>query len=772
MSNIAGSIVSYDNDKLRSFINVIKTGYEESKRVIIPYNVWSKRAGEIITSQPAQFKTEIIQPGVVRYTDTKTVYAQLKSIEREIASLNEQIIANPTMAAELNQQLFQLEYDTLKPVSEFYYDGITEIDGVPAWYSSTLKGVNIRIGPENLDLSQPCGFYLSSDKVHANVQGSTGSGKTVMMTNLIFNIMMEYPPWEVDLKLIDNKIAEFHLFARAAQAPHATVVAATKSKDFLLDLYSTFVEETNMRQEIFNATQCNSKQNFRKKFNLILPEVVIIIDEYVAMLKAIEDTAVLGNQHAGEEKQAIESVLFTMATQSRNAGIHFLISSQDLGSKLNENISKQIHVGATLAGTPDIFTGCINNSKVFIDRKGLCVVNTERMMADNSCYNKTVGVPYLSTDAAPGELLNDAQKLLIKIADKARDLNFKKEFYFYDAEVKISSQKYQEEMSNIMPTVGLPDSDLVASIPLGYTVSYKNLAPVNLEVRYRKGDNIIFYSTTDSISRYIARVISLSTSLEHKNLKICAYYTDKTALEVSELTDSDLSIETTEVKLLASDDRLFRTCSNRVYALQVQDVVFKRANYWDWLVVMQVVASGFSGINVYQEYKNKCETVVLQSIVEDWNSEKKAQILEDIKEQDKSKFANFLSKLSMLSGIRKSHGVSDTQMLTPQMFQPILNFWFGIEDIDNVRDDEIMSSLIQLFTYSTTVNIINVANSKMFSKVRRLLGGFNYILEFANKDFYSEAEMGSYIANVNKDSFILHDKGKSKHTTIKIYGGI
>lgn len=764
-------IVSYDNDTLRQFIQVIKAGYDESKKIKIPYNVWIDRASKKITSSPQNYSTTLLEPGIVRYTDTKTMYAQLKSIESETTALNEKISENPSMAVELNKELFELQSNTFKPLQEFYYSGSTEIDGVKSWYASTIKGINVRIGPEGLDLSRPVGFFLSDNTVNANVQGSTGSGKTVMLTEMIFNLSMEFPPWELDLKLIDNKEAELHLFARAAQLPHASVVAATKSKDFLLDLYSSFVEETTMRQELFSATQCNSKENLRKKFNLVLPEVLIIIDEYVAMLLALESTEAMGNQKAGEEKRAIESVLLTLATQSRNAGIHFIISSQDLGSKLNENISKQIHVGATLSGTADIYKGCINNTDVNIDRIGMCIMNLKRMQQDNSEDNKLVGVPFIDSKDKPGELFNDAQKLLIKISDKARELEFKKDFYFYDASIKVSIKKYIEEAALSSGIVANSHGEVLFSVPLGSTISYRNIQTVRVEVAARKGENILYYSTDDKISRYIAQVLVKTITLIAEETKVNVYYTNDEAYRVSELALLDCNANTRKIKLLSAD--MFEVCENRAMIMRIQELVFSQAKKWDVGRALAVLSKSLSRADVFEKYKNKCESEIIPLLSDNLTEKKMSELLEGIELADKSVFAQFLVKANTICKTRRSNELGDEQRLTPVMFSPILNVWFDPEDIDNIREELYYDRMKLFLSNSTSVNIINVVNSGAMLKTRKLLDEFNYVLECANKDFCMDIDMGKeFIANVNKDSFTVHDRRKSKNTIIKIYGGI
>ena len=74
------------------------------------------------------------------------------------------------------------------------------------WYNTTIKGINLRPGRKDGDNRLPDPIVMSGENTHGIIAGTTGSGKSVFLHNLILNLMVEYSPWELELYLADFKL--------------------------------------------------------------------------------------------------------------------------------------------------------------------------------------------------------------------------------------------------------------------------------------------------------------------------------------------------------------------------------------------------------------------------------------------------------------------------------------------------------------------------------------------------------------------------------------
>ena len=95
------------------------------------------------------------------------------------------------------------------------------------WFNSTKNGINLRPGLKDEEWSSPMAITLGDDSVHGLVAGRTGSGKSVFLNNMIFSLMAEYSPWELNIFLADFKRVEFSRYLSKYEVPHIKAVAAT-----------------------------------------------------------------------------------------------------------------------------------------------------------------------------------------------------------------------------------------------------------------------------------------------------------------------------------------------------------------------------------------------------------------------------------------------------------------------------------------------------------------------------------------------------------------
>uniref|UniRef100_UPI00374E61C7 FtsK/SpoIIIE domain-containing protein n=1 Tax=Paraclostridium bifermentans TaxID=1490 RepID=UPI00374E61C7 len=121
--------------------------------------------------------------------------------------------------------------------------GPLDMDGLPIWFDSSTDKVDIHMGTQNGDSRFPCTEAFSDSTIHMLLAGSTGSGKSVALNDLIYAMCLQYAPWEINLVMSDAKIVEFKAYAKGHQLPHISAIAATGDSDYLISVLRYYYNE-------------------------------------------------------------------------------------------------------------------------------------------------------------------------------------------------------------------------------------------------------------------------------------------------------------------------------------------------------------------------------------------------------------------------------------------------------------------------------------------------------------------------------------------------
>ncbi|MEZ4361609.1 MAG: FtsK/SpoIIIE domain-containing protein [Kofleriaceae bacterium] len=152
---------------------------------------------------------------------------------------------------------------------------------------------------------------------HMLVAGTTGSGKTVFLRNLILTLLMTRSPRELRLRLSSSKPMDFRVFMGT---PHAAGHAMATDAHEARQLADSLVVEMERRYALIDAALCDNLAEYNTENPAKTePYIVAVFDEYAEMIASFADK---------QDRDAFESAVGRLAQKARAAGIHLVVCMQ------------------------------------------------------------------------------------------------------------------------------------------------------------------------------------------------------------------------------------------------------------------------------------------------------------------------------------------------------------------------------------------------------------------------------------------------------------
>ena len=188
---------------------------------------------------------------------------------------------------------------------------------------------------------------------HLLVAGSTGSGKSVCINDLICSVLYNKDASEVKMLLIDPKMVELSVYDGI---PHLLAPVITNVNEAVANL-KMLVVEMDRRYALLKDGRCRNIEGYNAKTVHRMPYVLVVIDEFADLMR-----------YARNE---IEPIIDRLAAMSRAVGIHLVMATQRPSS--------------------DVITGTIkNNFPARLALKVSSAVNS-RIILDEGGAEKLVG---------------------------------------------------------------------------------------------------------------------------------------------------------------------------------------------------------------------------------------------------------------------------------------------------------------------------------------------------------------------------------------------
>lgn len=155
------------------------------------------------------------------------------------------------------------------------------IDESSIWKSSSHKGITVPVGRT---AGQIVNFTLGNEEIvhNALIGGAVGTGKTILLHNIIANAALTYSPEELQMVLLDYK--EGTEFAVYRNLPHVRILSIASEIDFGLKVFEWLAQEQERRSKEFKRVGTGKLEDYRRVSGSAMPRILVIIDEFQRLL--------------------------------------------------------------------------------------------------------------------------------------------------------------------------------------------------------------------------------------------------------------------------------------------------------------------------------------------------------------------------------------------------------------------------------------------------------------------------------------------------------
>ena len=181
---------------------------------------------------------------------------------------------------------------------------------------------------------------------HTLIAGSTGSGKSVLLQNIILSIAVANKPNDVEVKIIDPKRVSFNKFKSLPHIKGEIIKDMGDAADFL----NSLLEEMKRRYAVLEEHEVEDIYELKQKTNVVLPIIWVLHDEFALWMldKGYRDT--------------VETVVNQLSIAARAAGIFLIFAAQRPDNnvfpmQLRANLGNRLVLKVDGPGTSEIALG-------------------------------------------------------------------------------------------------------------------------------------------------------------------------------------------------------------------------------------------------------------------------------------------------------------------------------------------------------------------------------------------------------------------------------
>lgn len=330
---------------------------------------------------------------------------------------------------------------------------------------------------------------------HFLIGGTTGSGKSNFLHNLIMSACCRYSPNEMRVYLLDFKEGvEFSQYVNP-NLKHAKLVATEADTEYGITVLKHLVEEKEKRYTAFKTCGCKDIQGYRDKNpNEIMPRIMVIIDEFQVLF---------GNA----QKDQTISTLEMLAKQGRACGIHLVLATQSLKgidfSTLGPQFGGRVALKCSAEDSKYLLGGITSNNEEASELKvPYAILNTSQGSVSG---NIKFMIPRVEE--------KKIAEWIAKIENKCNDISIETETKIFEGQ----SLPTRSSKSNASQKTNL-------QITFGELMDY-NAEPFSINFRPRVTDNLLICGHDDIIKKSLLDSV-IESALESEYCEEVIYVGD------------------------------------------------------------------------------------------------------------------------------------------------------------------------------------------------------------------------------------------------------
>ena len=148
------------------------------------------------------------------------------------------------------------------------------------------------------------------------ITGETGSGKSILLDQILLQLINRYTSLEMEIIPIDTTGVELNYYAESNYSNYRSI---TKNEEAIVAL-SRVLKEIDERKELLQTNECLTVKEYNEKFEEQIPLLVVAIDESKFLLRS-ED---------------MEKMLSGIITQIKGLNILFVLVTSDVHNRFFE----------------------------------------------------------------------------------------------------------------------------------------------------------------------------------------------------------------------------------------------------------------------------------------------------------------------------------------------------------------------------------------------------------------------------------------------------
>lgn len=223
------------------------------------------------------------------------------------------------------------------------------LDVWKTWAPNTTRGNQQLLIAVKEDDSQPLFVSPTDNAPHSLIAGATGSGKSVLMQNIILAIACTNTPAQAQIVLIDPKLGvDYFAFEGLPHLDGGIIVDQSAAIQRLGEL----VAEMNRRYEVLRENKCSNVLELNRKGSSTerLPCLWIIHDEFAEWMMT------------DEYRDAVSNIVSRLGTKARAAGIFLVFAAQRpdhnvMPLQLRSNLNNRLILRVDSEGTSEVALG-------------------------------------------------------------------------------------------------------------------------------------------------------------------------------------------------------------------------------------------------------------------------------------------------------------------------------------------------------------------------------------------------------------------------------